>query len=681
MKSLVSMRAAAILACAAGHALAGPVNDGTLAGDEGCYGNILWFQNQPTGFGDNRPENVPPSGDALTAFSGIELRIPLAALGNATGLGDIKLAGWVTSGDHTFMSNQVIGGLPNLDNLGATPDFSQISGDQFITITAATGGSPPIIDGFIDGVYGANQDNWAQNNWTGFGDAQHGNIDGGSGSEIDAVYAWTDGVDLYLLITGNLEANANGLNLFFDVVAGGQQVLASNNPVFDNPIDPNRTDVLNVQAGTTFDAGFEADATIFIAGMDVDPDDQIEDFRLAAHYATLPTGGGGNDFFLGEGTYASSGTLSGADAGAPDVALTIDNSNIDGVTGFPPIEIPSRDFAVGSEIDGLYGFIDPNENRAYILVTGNLETNFNKLVLFFDVDGPSNGQNTIRTDNVDIDFGALGNMASDGVDPGLTFDADFAADYFFNVGSGNSGPDIFSNSAVLRTNGAAFIGTAIVDYGSFSGGLKADNDPLDYNGPRLDGQDGTATSLFSEYPPRASHDALIDAINGGDPTNPIPPAGDLVFMSLDNSNIAGVTDTDASDAPNVITGVEIAIDLDELGWDGVSDVKVAGFIANSSHTFMSNQVIGGLPAGDNLGNTRAVDFSQIDGTQYVILPIGACDVGCPADLDGDGDADADDFFTYLDFFASGDPAADIDGDGDADADDFFAYLDLFAQGC
>ncbi len=54
---------------------------------------------------------------------------------------------------------------------------------------------------------------------------------------------------------------------------------------------------------------------------------------------------------------------------------------------------------------------------------------------------------------------------------------------------------------------------------------------------------------------------------------------------------------------------------------------------------------------------------------------------CPADLDGDGDTDADDFFTYLDFFAQGDPRADIDGDGDRDADDFFGYLDLFGQGC
>ncbi len=52
---------------------------------------------------------------------------------------------------------------------------------------------------------------------------------------------------------------------------------------------------------------------------------------------------------------------------------------------------------------------------------------------------------------------------------------------------------------------------------------------------------------------------------------------------------------------------------------------------------------------------------------------------CAADLDGDGDADADDFFAYLDLFASGDPGADLDGDGDNDADDFFIFLDLFVS--
>jgi len=66
---------------------------------------------------------------------------------------------------------------------------------------------------------------------------------------------------------------------------------------------------------------------------------------------------------------------------------------------------------------------------------------------------------------------------------------------------------------------------------------------------------------------------------------------------------------------------------------------------------------------------------------------------CPADLTGgpdggpDGALGADDFFEYLNLFASGDPDADLAGpggsgpDGAIDANDFFEYLRLFAAGC
>ncbi len=54
--------------------------------------------------------------------------------------------------------------------------------------------------------------------------------------------------------------------------------------------------------------------------------------------------------------------------------------------------------------------------------------------------------------------------------------------------------------------------------------------------------------------------------------------------------------------------------------------------------------------------------------------------GC-GDWDEDGDSDADDFFGFLDDFASDSDCADLDDDGDRDADDFFAFLDAFVQDC
>ncbi len=54
---------------------------------------------------------------------------------------------------------------------------------------------------------------------------------------------------------------------------------------------------------------------------------------------------------------------------------------------------------------------------------------------------------------------------------------------------------------------------------------------------------------------------------------------------------------------------------------------------------------------------------------------------CPPDLNGDGVVDADDFFLFLNLFATGDMRADFNNDGVIDADDFFLFLNLFAAGC
>jgi len=84
-----------------------------------------------------------------------------------------------------------------------------------------------------------------------------------------------------------------------------------------------------------------------------------------------------------------------------------------------------------------------------------------------------------------------------------------------------------------------------------------------------------------------------------------------------------------------------------------------------------------LHAPTEVAVTPAGDVFVAGGRGYIAAAL----AGCAADLTGDGVADSNDFFTYLDLFAAGDPAADITGNGTIDGDDFFAYLDLFAQGC
>jgi hypothetical protein len=95
------------------------------------------------GFGD------PFSSDPATVFTGLEVEIDLAALGYAGGA--IKLASWINGASNDFMSNQVVGGLPDgTGNLGGDGngnftgnvsgiDFNQFAGDQFVTIIPAPG--------------------------------------------------------------------------------------------------------------------------------------------------------------------------------------------------------------------------------------------------------------------------------------------------------------------------------------------------------------------------------------------------------------------------------------------------------------------------------------------------------------------------------------------------------------
>lgn len=227
--------------------------------------------------------------------------------------------------------------------------------------------------------------------------------------------------------------------------------------------------------------------------------------------------------------------------------------------------------ADGSELNAGFALIDGG--KLNMVLSGNLQTNFNKLEVF--VDAKAGGQNQLRSDNPDIDFNGLNRMAE------LTFDASFAPDYFvtYTTGVGGSGnPEHFLNAAELATAGAGA--------GGFVGGGEISGLPV---------------------------------ISGAG-----PKAGGTIEAALDNSNVVGVGpfgDPFDSDPATVLTGVELTIDLNELGWDGVSLIKIAAFVNGSGHDFVSNQVLGGLPAGTgNLGEPANVDFNQFDGLQYFVIP-------------------------------------------------------------
>lgn len=79
-------------------------------------------------------------------------------------------------------------------------------------------------------------------------------------------------------------------------------------------------------------------------------------------------------------------------------------------------------------------------------------------------------------------------------------------------------------------------------------------------------------------------------------------------MGFDNSNIGGIgTGTGAADqaaAELVATGIELGIDLADLGNPAFGDeIRITAFLTNSNYDYVSNQFLGGLPAGtENLGS-------------------------------------------------------------------------------
>lgn len=230
-----------------------------------------------------------------------------------------------------------------------------------------------------------------------------------------------------------------------------------------------------------------------------------------------------------------------------------------------------------SEINGVWAYCD--DTTLYLGVTGNV-SNFNKLDLFFDSTAGA-GQNSLRMDNADVDFNQLNNNMG-----GLTFDSGFEADYYLTYTLGNDPAEHYTGAAQLNTTGGG--------PGGFQG--------------------------------------------GGVMMGPIAAGGANGFgysINSDQSNtggVAGFDDAPDSDPALVLSGVEIAISLDELGYDGGA-LRLAGFINGGSHDFLSNQVIGGLPAGtgnlggDGAGNftgtVGAIDFNTIQGDQFVTLKVPA----------------------------------------------------------
>jgi hypothetical protein len=202
--------------------------------------------------------------------------------------------------------------------------------------------------------------------------------------------------------------------------------------------------------------------------------------------------------------------------------------------------------------------------RLHLVLTGNLEANFNKLNIF--IDSKAGGSTTFTSSGND-GAGAMNDME---------FDAGFEPDYHLIARRGSSKFDL--DMAILGTT----------DFSSFS----------DVFGGSTSGRGLTGTGDGNSQPIRVAYDGSNTAGIGGD------TAGSAA---------------DQTAAAAVMTGLEISIALADLG-NPAGAIKVMILQGNNDHGFLSNQTLAGLPADTpNLGSPFGLDFNSYAGNQFFFV--------------------------------------------------------------
>lgn len=233
-------------------------------------------------------------------------------------------------------------------------------------------------------------------------------------------------------------------------------------------------------------------------------------------------------------------------------------------TEFGDSNLGLLDWANGSELDQIFVYRDAT--HLYLLITGNLESNFNKLEIF--IDSKAGGQNRLDGVQPDTDFGALVRMAGTGIGDGLTFDSGFDADYWFSCTGGGEGTySFYANFGEIGTLNGQYLGTT---------------------------------------------SATIGALTG---------SNDLGCMAtINNSNVFGVgAGTALGSGAGVLTGMEWKIPLSLIG-NPIGGIKICTFINGGGHDWVSNQSLPGIGGGGNFGEPRNMNFANVPGLQYVVVP-------------------------------------------------------------
>ena len=244
-------------------------------------------------------------------------------------------------------------------------------------------------------------------------------------------------------------------------------------------------------------------------------------------------------------------------------------------------------YANGSELDAGYGAVVGD--KLYLLLAGNLETNYNKLEIFLDTQ--AGGQNRLRGDNPAVDGNGLNRMGADGSGTnGLQFDAGFEADYWLGAALGDTAANfaLYLNYARLLTG--------------------AGNTNGWYLGSTSAGSDGTLAYGFNPSGIRATiNNSNTNGVEGGTNTT----SWGLLYVAGSGAGVA--------------TGVELAIPLAAIG-NPTGTIRVCAFLNAPNHDYLSNQALEGMlvtgypthpPANlPSLGEPRNANFNNYSSRQW-----------------------------------------------------------------
>ncbi len=357
-------------------------------------------------------------------------------------------------------------------------------------------------------------------------------------------------------------------------------------------------------------------------------------------------------------------------------ALSVQNTNTqygNASNGDPRIALG------GSEIDQIFARVV--NGRLNVLITGNLESNFNKLNVF--IDSVPGGMNQIVGSGLpqQVDpFCCSGSGALQRFN-GLRFDAGFEANHFLTFSNGNhqfgAGINIWTLSAYYAdlTNGASG-NKSEIGFQRFASGVEPGlgiGEPIDQLNNGCTGP--TDTNCL---PPEHEFAEPVDLVN--DPTNSRNHRNFLndidMLMAINNSNTAGVNGGSGAatgDPQSVLTGVEFSLPLVALG-NPTGAIKLTAFIGNGGHNNVSNQFSGFGVLQGNLGSPGSLNLASIAGNQYVSIAVPT------ADFDADGDVDGKDLLIWQRGFGTGitRETGDADGDGLVGSTDLAMWQDQYA---